>query len=197
MKIGVQLGIAKSVFVDGFKLLLDSSFTNNIDEQAHGAAATLHRYHQQCGYDVLAHRSTLNSLLPLLLPSPFQRKLAALERRLDLIDHRQPSKIGGRQMLFRELTNKRKARGFDDEEYIFAAMQPEMINHGKEWDQLNLQERGRYEEQAHEHRHAVSTQLKEARGALEKAISDLKRQHDAEFAEKGVPNHLGRCEPVT
>ena len=191
------MGVDQRVFVDGFTLLSDCSFTNNIDEQEHGRAASLHRDHKQYGYSTLVNRSTLKSLVPFFQPSALQRRLAVLEKRLDIIDRRQPSKIGGRQMLIGESAKKRKRQGFDDSGDVFVAMQGEMASSCKNWDHLNLAERGRYEEKADERRHATVANLKEARGALETEISDLKRQHALELAENGTPNHVSRCELLT
>ncbi|CAE8697185.1 unnamed protein product [Polarella glacialis] len=122
-----RMGFSKVQIRKGVALLSNSPWTTLPTEQFHGSAASLMRLRPECSASTLRCRAFIISLSRLMpRPSAEEKSVAALQKKLEALQRRQPEKAGGRHLylkdimdLAREKTNRFGAHKANWQKQIF------------------------------------------------------------------------------
>ena len=100
---GLRIGMPRSIFLEGLRLMEQCCWTANATEQAHRSASGLIRQHRQYSAETLQARSLVAQSLPLWAVSQEGKKIDRLQSRLVRVLRRKPKLFTGRQLYVREL----------------------------------------------------------------------------------------------
>jgi hypothetical protein len=99
-----RMGFSRVQIRKGVALLGNSPWTTLTTEQFHGSAASLMRLHPEYSTSTLRCRAfilSLNRLMP--RPSAEEKSVAALQKKLEALQRRQPEKAGGRHLYLKDI----------------------------------------------------------------------------------------------
>lgn len=102
LRVLLDAGELQAHIVDALVLLRDCPCTSTLVEEGHASAAVLKRYHEDYSEAVLRCRALLHQQRALLRPSPIQKKLTTIDRRVERLQSRQPEKVHSRQCLLKQ-----------------------------------------------------------------------------------------------
>ena len=119
IKIGLSLGIDRSVLQGGLLLLRDGPSSTNVVEKGHAAGTCLSRDHSTYNYEMLRERAALISSAPLVSLDRWAKPIQKAEAKLAQLEAKKPQSINGHSMLVQEIANARHAAGYADGEVLF------------------------------------------------------------------------------
>ena len=177
-----KLGTPHKQLDDVVALMRNVPWSIKTAEQGHTHATRIARYHPDLSSNVLAARSYICSIKPLLHRDPEQAGMEQLRQRLQRLDDRRPNHITGRQVYLKELqgeVRQARSRGRDLPSNISSIV---MSGHGRSWNKLSVEKRNEYEEKALAEREAAMDRICEERSEIIGKIKELeaKRQDCSE-----------------
>eukprot|EP00974_Lingulodinium_polyedra_P096110 9315106-Lingulodinium_polyedra.AAC.1 len=95
----------------GLRLMAEVNWATTTTEQQHASVTLMQRHHPDYDLDKLLVRAglhTFRKLLPGLTPE--EKELQKLEKQLDRLEARQPDKVSGRLMFFKNMAEGLKER---------------------------------------------------------------------------------------
>ncbi|CAE8616190.1 unnamed protein product, partial [Polarella glacialis] len=98
-----RLGFNRALLKDGLKLMGQAGWSSTTTEQAHVTASGVMKQHHEYGQQTMRARSALLQTRPVLLPDPEVVKMSVLQRRLENLQKKNPAKINGRHIYFKDL----------------------------------------------------------------------------------------------
>ena len=169
-----HLGYPRETIVAAMEVAEQASWSFMVGEQGHAACSRLMRYHPDYGQNMMACRSTIMQIAPLLSDSPEQKLCAAALRRCSALSRKRPQNITGRHMYCRDLlllAQKKKQLGG---KYDVADLGCRVIRgHARLWNGTDVDKKRLYDEEAAEvrdhKRQALADDRAVARSSVEVA----------------------------
>jgi len=117
----------------------DAPCTINVPEQAHTWNACLTRRHDYTE-NVLIERGCLGKSRSLFMPDKHERVKAQMQMKIAALENRNPDKVTGRHMFFKQEAKTISSRSGGDRSDLFDQMKDGVKRHAADWDALSLQE---------------------------------------------------------
>ena len=163
----LQLKAGRERLVEAVHAVRDSPCTINTVEQAHSSGAHLNRMHEY-GLGTLSERMMLHKRRALFSLGEVRTKHISLQRSLDRLLHKDPSKVNGWCMFFKNYVATRLRRT-KTVTRSFESNQTMMREAGEEWAQAGLRTRARWDSDARRHQNAM-------RAFISAAVKELEQQ---------------------
>eukprot|EP00971_Amphidinium_carterae_P024970 492907-Amphidinium_carterae.1 len=187
--------IHRNTVIEALGLLADVPWTTLLVEQLHGATSLVRRHHADYGCDMLQCRSFLYTVSKLLgSPTQMEKRKHRLQARLSHLVNKQPTKISGRHMYFREGVRRARiqhATGtgkFNKASYSRSVMR----KHGAWWAEMDLERKEQYHHLAEQERVRQVELYGNAMTAEMESLRCIELHLAEETSKKGVVS-LGCC----
>ena len=146
----LQEGGNRHEIAAGVRLLGECSWSTTTTEQMHASVTLLHRHHPSYELNTLLVRSGLHSLRRLVPgSSQEERMMVRLANSMDKLDSRQPQKITGRKVLFRDMVATIQGQARAKHHTLSVATYNQALRlHGQAWAELSWERQEEYEAEA-------------------------------------------------
>ncbi len=184
----VLAGYNETRLCDGIDRLRQCAFSTSTQEQGHGSAASLHKFHKQYGRNVLMGRSVVHTMTPLIQRSDHEKFEEQTKSNMRKLQSNTPEASGGRQEFYKEAVARAKATfGCVGDKLPQEMMQTLMRRHASQYRALSAKEKREYESRAED-----SAQVK--RQKLDADISTLAKT--AESRRQALLDNPDECQRV-
>ena len=102
IKFALDMGVHPARLEDGLRLLREAPVTVTNVEQGHASAAVIRRDHMQIGEAALSARAALHAARQLFMPSSYDKVVAMCEKRLEVLDRKNPNMIRPQNLYYRK-----------------------------------------------------------------------------------------------
>lgn len=160
--------IPMNALVAGIRLLLECPWSTNTTEQQHASVSMVKRMHPDYTLKTILLRAGVHALGRLTPGLDKEDKLVeVLKKKMELMDGARTSKVNGRHMLLKALAEELQAQYEADNRKAPPSMYNRLFRmHGRQWQSLLPEERGKYEVMALQYKYDKENDLATAREEL-------------------------------
>lgn len=183
----LDIGYSKDRLLEGIALWRDAPCSIHLAENAHASCAILGRQHKTYSAPTLMARAALHKSRALYMPSALDKAQARFDKDLARLDHRCPSKVTGRHLLFGRMAVA-QAASIEDVSMRFDAMHATMRGHVQAYDELRIGEHNTLNHTARLWVVKEEASIRNRREGLEVKKLALAAAEAEKLSQRGIPN---------
>jgi len=168
--------------LEGLALLAKAGWSTQDEESGHKITSALIQLHRQYGARTLQARALVSSFAPLLTLTKDEKRLIALNKKLQVRQNKKPNYFTGRQLFLQELNTEAAAQRIAGRGVPLDIADQIIHGHGDRWHAMRPQRREDYEARAADERkekkqllQAEMDSIREKRLQIEKKIEEDKQ----------------------
>ena len=190
----LQGGFSRQKIKDGLRLLLECPWGTASAEQQHASGTLVKKHHAEIGMDTLCLRALVHTMRLILPSRSMEEKMLDREhRRLCALMSRNPAKVSGRNLFFRDLLDVAKDRGVSSTKPGEKVHELIMRRHSVHWTNMAPERRGQYMKQAEAERSGIRRKNTEDLNDAFDRIAAL-RQRTADNETECGPLRFSSCQ---
>ena len=182
-------GFNQARLLQAVRLLGECSWTSAFTEKQHAAASRMKRQHPDLTDGVLVARSFMHTFRELLAgESALAKRRRPLKAWLLALQRKHPERITGRHVFLAAAMERARAKEERSPEVVVDRKKV-MRAHGQRWQQLSLDARAAYGQEAALEKSAKRQRLEAEAEAVHAELGSLQRQAQAQGGDAGSSGH--------